>query len=341
MNLTLYIPGLFGPEAQFSQEFIPRVDALEFLLARGSRGSVQHRSYHATLCHLFGFEPPTDTDIPVAAITRLIDADEHSSGCWMRADPVHLRADRYGLILLDARALKLDIRDALALAADLREILARENWRLEVPHPERWYLQMNAVPSLRTRELDAVVGRDIAPALPSGADAPRWHALMNEIQMRLHASDVNRARAAHGHLPVNSLWLWGIGELPRVIAPRWWKVYAEEISARAMARLASTPSAPLPSGPAEIAGAAPKAAPILAISNACKLRVEYQDLEGWHDSVCDLEEIWFQPCLRLLRGGILRSLDLITDRIRISVTRAALYRFWRRARPLAAHVRGI
>lgn len=340
MNFTLYIPGLFGPAARFSEEFIPPAPALEFILGRAQHSAIEDVSYHASLCRLFDLKAPADRDIPVAAITRLIDADDYAAGCWMRADPVHLRADRQGLTLLDARTLNLDMRDALALAAELHELMEQEGWRLEVPQPGRWYVRLGGVPALCTRELDTIVGRDIGQALPTGQEAAHFHALLNEIQMRLHGGEVNRVRESRGLAPVNSLWLWGIGDLPAAVAPRWWKVYSDDISARAFARLAGTPSAPLPSAARDIAAAAAGAAPMLVVFDACKLHVEYQDLQGWYDSVCALDQDWFQPCLEMLQSGDLKCLELVSGHDRFLLTQAGRYRFWRRPSALADHVAG-
>ncbi|MBI2993298.1 MAG: hypothetical protein HYY48_03880 [Gammaproteobacteria bacterium] len=340
MNVTLYIPGLFGPAARFSEDYIPRAESLEFLLGRAQQKRASPSSYHVTLCRLFDLETPPDQDVPVAAITHQIDADEYAPGCWMRADPVHLRADRHGLILLDARALNLDIRDALALAAELRGLVEARGWQLEVPHPERWYLRLDARPALRTRELDEVVGGNVAGALPAGEDAARWHGVLNEIQMQLHSSEVNRSRESRGMPAVNSLWLWGIGDAPPAPRPRWWKVYSDEFGARAFARFGGIPSAPMAPSLRDLSGTGAGAAPILVVADACKRCVEIQDLEGWHNVVCAFEEHWFDPAAQMLRSGVLRTLELDTGDRRFVITRPSLYFFWRRPAPLAAHMGG-
>jgi len=258
----------------------------------------------------------------------------------MRADPVHLRADRHGLTLLDARALNLDMRDALALAAELHDLVQGQGWQLEVPHPERWYVRLGSRPALRTRELDEVVGGNVAGALPAGADAPLWHGLLNEIQMRLHGSEVNRARESRGMVPVNSLWLWGIGEVPITPAPRWWKVYSDDVGARAFARFSGIPSAPMALSLRDLPLDAAGAAPILVVADACKRCVEIQDLQGWNEAVCALEERWFEPTLQMLRSGDLGRLELHSGDRRFVITWASRYFFWRRPAPLAGHLAG-
>jgi len=50
--------------------------------------------------------------------------------------------------------------------------------------------------------------------LPSGEDTAEHRNLLSEIEMALHEHEVNLKREANGHLPVNSLWLWGGGTAP-------------------------------------------------------------------------------------------------------------------------------
>ncbi|MBI2970334.1 MAG: hypothetical protein HYY36_06285 [Gammaproteobacteria bacterium] len=194
MHLTLFLPGLFGPGTRFSEEFIPRADALEMLLSRGDLRRSPRQSFHRTLSLLFGYAADNGRDVAVAAVTRLLDGGEAPAGCWMRADPVCLVPDRHGLVLMDAASLGLNMQDALALAAEIRPALRIADCELEVPAPERWYLHIDDAPALCTRELDSVVGQDIQSALPTGSDASRWHRLLNEIQMLMHGSGVNQDR---------------------------------------------------------------------------------------------------------------------------------------------------
>jgi len=50
--------------------------------------------------------------------------------------------------------------------------------------------------------------------LPSGAGTAEHRNLLSEIEMALHEHEVNLNREANGHLPINSLWLWGGGTAP-------------------------------------------------------------------------------------------------------------------------------
>jgi hypothetical protein len=54
--------------------------------------------------------------------------------------------------------------------------------------------------------------------LPTGSDAREHDRLIGELQMLLHATTLNRGRATRGLVPVNSIWFWGGGEVPRLQA---------------------------------------------------------------------------------------------------------------------------
>ncbi|HXH04027.1 MAG TPA: hypothetical protein VNN09_12005, partial [Candidatus Competibacteraceae bacterium] len=222
MGKTLYllIPGLLGPwpEADRPGFPCPRLPALERLLARGEGKDTASRGLEASLARLFGLE---GGELPVAAITRLAEGGEPDrEGWWLRADPVHLKADLHQIVLFDARHLQLRPDEAAALAAAFNRTFAGDGLILETPHPERWYLRLAADPGITTVTLAEAVGRDINPLLPAGPEARRWRALLTEIQMLFHLDPVNQAREAAGQPEVNSLWLWGGGRLPaRLAAP--------------------------------------------------------------------------------------------------------------------------
>ena len=60
----------------------------------------------------------------------------------------------------------------------------------------------------------------------------------------------------------------------------------------------------------------------------------------WIEHIATLERDWFTPCRRWLQTGKLTALHLYPGNgRRYTVTGAARWRFWQRARPLAQHLR--
>src|SRR3989338_3867516 len=129
-----------------------RLPALEKMLARGaSTGSARTdvigqapsagsgragdvgASLENYLCELFGV--PCQPDAPIAPVSAAFDG--LGEGCWLRADPVHLRLQREQLVLLQNVEVGAD--EAGQLCAALNEYFAGQGMEFFAPHPQRWY----------------------------------------------------------------------------------------------------------------------------------------------------------------------------------------------------------
>jgi hypothetical protein len=65
-----------------------------------------------------------------------------------------------------------------------------------------------------------------------------WLRAMNELQMILFDSEVNRRREADDKPPVNSLWFWGGGRLPDVRVDHWRRLVTNDPVALGVGRRA-------------------------------------------------------------------------------------------------------
>lgn len=334
-RLTLFVPGLAGPDVQMLESDLPAVPALGQILGRGRRRRVAESDYYRQLAGLLGLDTSPDKDVPVAAVTRLIDGEEHPGGVWMRADPVHLSTDRNRLLLVDARVFPLSQHDALAVATAVQQVLDQDGWSLEVPFPDRWYLRLEEDPGVTTFDPFSSGGRDVDSHLPAGPGARSLHRLLNEIQMQLYDTDINRERESRGELPVNSLWFWGTGELPDVLPRLWSEVYSDDVFARGLAMLSSTPCRPLPETAGDLLAGMGERSEVLATLDACRLPAQYADLPRWHEAVAALEENWFAPLLRALEEDALQELNVITEHHAFRLRRLDLMKFWRRPKFLS------
>ena len=70
--------------------------------------------------------------------------------------------------------------------------------------------------AMRTTPPHDITGKAIIDSLPSGDGADMLNNLMNHAQMVLHGHPINVRRKEQGHLPANSVWLWGHGKTPRI-----------------------------------------------------------------------------------------------------------------------------
>ncbi len=257
--------------------------------------------------------------IPIAPLTRQLDAGDGDYGAWLRADPAHVRADLGRARMLACGELGLSHEEAETLVAALRPLFGQEGFPISAPVPSRWYLMIPAqsrIPAFSVPE--AVLGDDLHSHMPEGDAGRRWRRLLNEAQVILHNHPLNAARTAAGKLPVNSLWFFGGGSMPDHVRC-------------ALRGVASRD--PL------VAGLAGRVAPPLPVSTprADVLEtVDVVDLEQMRD-VAELESPWLQAALAALAAGKFAALDLdFADGHRRRWLPAHRWRFWRRpARTLA------
>lgn len=335
-RLSLLVPGLLeGSGAAHEATLAPGGAArINRVLARATSHPFPGGGLEAALFALFGIEPDPDIDLPVAAVSRVADTGDVDPGWWLRADPVHLQPDQDRVLLFAGPGLGVRAQETQALVQALNEHFADRDLHFEAPVPGRWYLRLHAAPGARTAPLAAVAGRDIHGHLPAGPAARRWHGLLNEVQMLLHEHPVNKHRQREGVPAINGLWFWGGGRIPQAPAPRWACVWADDPTARGLARLTGTALEPSPpDGDRWLQGA--EAREHLVVLTQAYDPAVAGDWPAWGRAVSGLEQAWFAPLVRALRCARLRELDVLPgDGRRYRVTAARLLRFWRRGRPL-------
>lgn len=217
--------------------------SLDTIRARSAPATLATDGFASRLCALFGLDALAP---PVARLTHLADGGAPGNGCWLRLDPVHLLVAGDRLILTDPNELRLTQIEADHLVAPVQQLFASDGWRIEALHPNRWYLHLRQRPAIETASLPAVLGRDIHPFLPKGPEARVWRRYLNEVEMLLGSSEVNTEREARGEPVVNSVWLWGEGELPAPPARRFARVWGDDSLARGLALFTQTPVSRLP-----------------------------------------------------------------------------------------------
>jgi hypothetical protein len=126
---------------------------------------------------------------------------------------VHLRADRDRVLLLATEQLQVTELEAKTLTSMLEDNYRDEHWVVRVMTPHCWCISLAQPAEVEFVPLAAAVGGDVYSLLPSGEQARLWRQRLNEIQMLLHDTQVNRVRTARGDLEINSVWFWGEGSL--------------------------------------------------------------------------------------------------------------------------------
>ncbi len=316
-EIHLIVPGL-AAWLDIPHSEVTAMPGLERLLARG-RGRAGETSLADALCRAFAVAQ--QEDCPLAPVTASFDGVNANLGYWLRCDPVHLQVGMRGMTLLDAWHIGLARAESEALVASLTPLFKEAGWTLVAPTPGRWYGHPSHAVKLQTKPLDAVATRHVNSALPTGPSAARVMRLVNDAQILLHDHPVNQARELRGQMPINSLWLWGGGEMPKVHG-RFQQVLAGQTEALALARLSSCPSAPCPA----CLGDVPK-------KNTSLLILPEFPAGAVAEQARRLDADWFQPLLRGLRGGRIHRASLTLtgpEGCGVNLDTAAAWKFWKK-----------
>lgn len=328
--LHVLIPGLRGPlppEAQDGAFWQQRLPALEKLFARARWKQTATRHFNNQLRDLFQLGDP---ELPAGALGWLGEGQDPGADYWLRADPVHLVADRDQLVLFDAASLVLSAEEAEGLIAACNQLLQEDGLTLHAATPQRWYLHADAPIRLQTTPVADVAGRYLQPYLPRGEDASRWLSLSTELQMLLHQAPQNSRREAIGKPVINSLWFWGAGSLPSRVAGGWQLVYADDPVVRGLALQGGADWQALP----EQVGQLKLVGRCLIVDTRLLQALRGGGLEAWREHLYDLERHFFTPLLQHLQRRELAALVVESGGLRLTLERRDLARFWRRSQPL-------
>jgi len=200
--------------------------------------------------------------------------------------------------------------------------------------PARWYVRLEKAPDMQTTPAAAARGLAIDEKLPSGPDAMRFHALMNEAQMLLHEHPVNAGREARGELALNSIWFWGGGVIDASKARPFSTVVGDDPLTRGLALAAGIPARALPKDAGSMLAGLRDEGVALVVLDAPRGE---QPLERR----TALERDWFGPFLAALRSGRIGMLTLHlageNRLLQVETVRSDLRYFWRRRKALSAY----
>ena len=325
MHLELAVPGLLGAQVA---EPLP---ALELLLARGRKKSSPASGFESWLAISFGLEK---AQLPAGALTALALGIDPGNRYWLRADPVHLRADRDRLLLFPSQGFALDGKEAEQLGAALMQHFS-DRFALKVLRPDVWVIETAVETAAEAKAPIELVGVNVDAHLPGKG----WHALLNEIQMTLYQHPVNTVREEHGEPVVNSVWLWGGGRLPSSAQAPWQSVSADDPVALGLARLSGARRAGTGAGASEWLAHAPEDGRHLVVLDALRAPRAFGDEAALARAVHGLEEDWFAPLLGALKAGRIGMVTLHAPDagLAFETVRGDLRRFWRRPRALSAY----
>jgi hypothetical protein len=208
-------------------------------LARGDRLPDAKPGREVLLRESFEF---IGTSLPVAALTRSLDASDAPTAMWLRADPAYAMADAVTGRLMACGDIGLSAVESIELARALRPLFGDAGFPLEATKPSRWYLRCPT--GARLPQFAAptrVLGDDLMRHLPTGDNERQWRHLFNEAQVILHNHPVNALRMQRGAVPANTVWFWGAGKLPEWVRAPYTCVVSDDDAMIALAKLAKIP----------------------------------------------------------------------------------------------------
>ncbi len=303
------------------------------LLARGRRTNGTACNLESWLCGAFA-----SPSVPAGALTAYAHNLNPGTDFWLRADPVHLRADRDHLLLMPSQAFSLTAAEAEGLAAALAPWLAGK-FTLHAVRPDQWCLRIEGGGPSEASAMPPIdlAGANIDPHLPP----KQWHPLLTELQMALYGHPANTAREQRGDPVVNSVWLWGAGKLPAAASGPWQSVSADEPIALGLGRLAGMRHRATGAGAADWLERAPEDGRHLVVLDSLRGAYALGDPDVFEKRLRDMESNWFAPLLAALKSGRIGMLSIhVPDAAASFETASAdLRRFWRRPRPLATYVK--
>ncbi|MEX0959453.1 MAG: hypothetical protein WDZ63_09190 [Burkholderiales bacterium] len=323
-SLTLFARGFFDPQAA-----VPRLPVLEMMLARGDTRILKSLDADRWLCQRFAVGAGHDD--PIASLTLLGAGTDPGNEFCMCADPVHLQVRHERLILVSAREIALREFESRKLADALDEHFATDGLRFTYVSPSRWCVRAGNPGRLVTQPLQTARGRDIDALLPRGEDAGYWMRIATEAQMLLHAHPVNAAREERGEAPVNAIWLWGGGRLPRSATDFDAFAGADPVG-RSLAMLSNL----------QTGSHAADLVTTIRAQSAQRMLVLLAPADGdsASDALRSLERNWIAQAWAALRTDVVRQLrfacELPSGMLECTVNGRAAWRVWRRPRSIAS-----
>ncbi|AZN36592.1 hypothetical protein [Iodobacter ciconiae] len=296
--------------------------ALALLCGRGKRAPAHTQSVESWLAGCLGMDT-----LPAAALSLGVDFPVAQAGFWLRADPVHLKIERDGLLLFDAQHFQISQAEAEALVAGLNSVFGEDGMQFVVASPTRWYLRLPCDPQLTWTSLDAAIGRDINTLLPKGTDELKWHRVLNEIQMYLYTHAVNDKRP--DAQTINSLWLWGGSYYPVTDTPVVPEipVYTNDLLLRGSMQLGGSDALPLPAN----ADGLPVGDALVMLDHL-RLGACYGNAHDWREGWLALEKNWFAPLLADLKSGKRQSLAITFPDLGLALqtNRSLRWKIWQK-----------
>ena len=275
-------------------------------------------------------------DLAAAAPARIAAAAATGRGIgtpWI-ATPLELSVHRSGTHLEHRGILRLALAELTALAHAFKEAFGPSGLALTPLPSGDFLLETPGIAAVPTLEPARWAGGDVAVALPRGAAAAPLRRFLSEVEMWLHAQELNDTRRRRGDPPVTTLWPWGATgepEPPERRATRGTPLaFGSEAYLRGLWQLLGSECRGLPERFEDVASAAGAAGAVLIVDVGAELERDAESTLA--DAMSRLDARFVSPSLEALRRGEVDGVTLIANDTLVRLRRHSHLRVWRRAR---------
>ena len=219
-DLIILFPDFFsfiGEEKRNDSNFS---HSYESVFKRFFSYSGPYEGYQRELLDAFGLnEEQNSVQSSLINILAANDLEDNEENIILRADPVYLKADQNRVFLFDGQTLAIDKEEAEEILGELNDLYSEESFYFIMGEkPWRWYLRKSEYHPPEGDSPLTLRGCPLEVAETERQNMGELKTLLTEVQMILHASRVNEARAGRNDLPINSLWFWGYKRSSRSIS---------------------------------------------------------------------------------------------------------------------------
>lgn len=275
-------------------------------------------------------------DLAAAAPARIAAAAANGGGIgtpWI-ATPLELSVHRSGTHLEHRGILRLALAELTALAHAFKEAFGPSGLALTPLPSGDFLLETPGIAAVPTLEPARWAGGDVAVALPRGAAAAPLRRFLSEVEMWLHAQELNDTRRRRGDPPVTTLWPWGATGEPEPPERRATHgtplAFGSEAYLRGLWELLGSECRGLPERFEDVASAAGAAGAVLIVDVGAELERDAESTLA--DAMSRLDARFVSPSLEALRRGEVDGVTLIANDTLVSLRRHSHLRVWRRAR---------
>ena len=341
ISVTLFIPELTRPLQAWHRDFgfSPEAPVFSRLLKHADSHKTLSVGFNRSLFSALGFPP--NEELPIAKY-RVMDtlSDESITGkdlhgsqqTLLCADPVHCEVGMKDVTLTQS-VNDLDRTETAELIALLNQHFEENELRFFAAKNGQWYLQLPEKEDLETTVLEDVLGKNIFTSLPSSKDR-NWLSLQNEVQMLLHAANINQTREISGLSSINSLWFWGGGDIfePKLTYDY---VFARRscTEAQVFAKANDTQCSDLLFENIEKLFVKNTDGDVAIILDALIKPAQATDLDSWQHELNRLEKEFIEPMQVLwVKGQLDLSIDTCNGKT-FEPLKKPYWKFWKRSLP--------